>query len=110
MALTCPLDLDTQSLRSEVMNIYARVATDPSGDFHFHRGPKYAAEFLGYAPKELESLPADVTASFAGVGNPHLIGPIYPGERILDIGCGAGMDLLIAARKVEAKGTLLASI
>lgn len=59
MVLTCPVELDTQRLRSEVMNIYARVATDPNGDFHFHRGPKYAAEFLGYDPVELESLPPD---------------------------------------------------
>lgn len=104
MALTCPVDLDTQKLRSEVMHIYGRVVAEPNGDFHFHRGPKYAAEFLGYELTELESLPADVTASFAGVGNPHLIGPIHRGERVLDIGCGAGMDLLIAARKVGAEG------
>lgn len=58
MALTCPMDLDIQRLRNEVMNIYTRVATDPSGDFHFHREQKHAAEFLGYDPVELESLPS----------------------------------------------------
>jgi hypothetical protein len=44
MALACPIDLDTARLRHEIQAIYARVATDPSADFHFHRGPAYAAE------------------------------------------------------------------
>ena len=56
MALTCPVDLDTQVLRSEVSRVYARVAADPGGDFHFHRGPAYAAEFLGYDPAELNTM------------------------------------------------------
>lgn len=104
MVLICPVDLDTQRLRAEVMNIYGRVANNPDGEFHFHRGPKYAAQFLGYDLSELETLPSDVTASFAGIGNPHRIEPINPGETVLDIGCGAGMDLLLAARKVGAMG------
>jgi arsenite methyltransferase len=104
MALTCPVDFDTQRLQSEVMTVYARVATDPVGEFHFHRGPQYAAEFLGYDSAKLESLPAEVTASFAGVGNPHRIGPISSGETVLDIGCGAGMDLLLAAKEVGPTG------
>lgn len=104
MAVACPVDLDTQKLRSEVSEIYARVAAAPDGDFHFHRGPAYAAEFLGYDASELASLPPDATASFAGVGNPHRIGPIQPGETVLDIGSGAAMDLLLAARKVGVRG------
>lgn len=104
MPLTCPVDFDTRRLRAEVMNIYGRVATDPDGEFHFHRGPAYAAEFLGYDRAELEALPGEVTASFAGVGNPHRIAPIDPGETVLDVGCGAGMDTLLAARKVGASG------
>jgi SAM-dependent methyltransferase len=107
MALACPVGFDAQRLQSEVMNIYGRVATDPGGEFHFHRGPKYAAEFLGYDLKELEMLPAPTSASFAGVGNPHRVGPISPGETVLDIGCGAGMDLLIAAKKVGPTGTAI---
>ena len=104
MALTCPVDLDTQVLRSEVSKIYARVAADPDGDFHFHRGPAYAADFLGYDPGELAALPAECTASFAGIANPHTIAPILPGETVLDIGCGAGTDLLLAARRVGPSG------
>ena len=104
MALACPLDLDTQMLRSEVSKVYSRVATAPDGDFHFHRGPAYAAEFLGYDPVELAGLPAQCTEAFAGIANPHAIAPILPGETVLDIGCGAGMDLLLAARRVGAAG------
>jgi arsenite methyltransferase len=104
MAIACPVDLDTQILRSEVSKVYSRVANEPNGDFHFHRGPAHAAQFLGYDPVELAALPAECTASFAGIANPHAIGPILPGETVLDIGCGAGTDLLLAARKVGPGG------
>ena len=104
MAIACPVDLDTHVLRSEVSRIYSRVAANPDGDFHFHRGPAYAVDFLGYDPAELAALPAECTASFAGIANPHTIAPILPGETVLDIGCGAGTDLLLAARKVGPGG------
>lgn len=104
MAIACPVDLDAQVLRSEVSKIYSRVATDLDGDFHFHRGPAYAADFLGYDPAELTALPAECTASFAGIANPHSIAPLLQGETVLDIGCGAGMDLLLAARRVDTSG------
>lgn len=104
MALACPLDLDTLKLRSEIQSIYSRVATDPSGTFHFHRGPAYAADMLGYDAAALAALPISTTASFAGVANPHRIGAIPPGAVVVDIGCGAGMDLLLAARAVGGRG------
>ena len=104
MAIACPVDLDTLRLRAEIETIYRRVATDPSGDFHFHRGPTYAAEMLGYDAIALGRLPADTTASFAGVANPHRIGPITAGATVVDIGCGAGMDLLLAAEAVGPSG------
>jgi arsenite methyltransferase len=104
MAIACPVDLDTQVLRSEVAKIYSRVASDPDGEFHFHRGPAYASEFLGYDAAELDALPAECTASFAGIANPHIIAPILQGETVLDIGCGAGTDLLLAARRVGPHG------
>lgn len=104
MAIACPVDLDTQRLRSEVSTIYSRVAAEPGGEFHFHRGPAYAAGFLGYDPAELAALPAEVTAPFAGIANPHRMGSIATGETVLDIGCGAGMDLLLAGRRVGPTG------
>jgi arsenite methyltransferase len=104
VAITCPIDLNTGVLRSEISNIYGRVASEPDGEFHFHRGPAYAAEFLGYDAGELALLPSDCTASFAGIGNPLAIGQIHDGETVLDIGCGAGMDLLLAARRAGPAG------
>ncbi len=104
MAIACPVDLDTQQLRSEVSNIYSRVVTEPQGEVHFHRWPAYAAEFLGYDAEELAALPPETTSSFAGIANPQRIGPLHPGETVLDIGCGAGMDLLLAARRVGPTG------
>ena len=104
MAITCPVNFDVKSLREEVQSIYSRVADAPHGEFHFHRGPAYAARMLGYDSAELAALPADVTSSFAGVANPHAIGPIAKGATVVDIGCGAGMDLLLAARRVGPTG------
>lgn len=104
MAVTCPIDLDTLKLRHEIQSIYARVATDPSESFHFHRGPAYAAEWLGYDAAVLARLPAESTASFAGVANPHRIAAIAAGATVVDVGCGAGMDLLLAATAVGPAG------
>ena len=84
--------------------MYARVAQDPSGDFHFHRGPAYATDLLGYDRAELDALPSSATASFAGVANPHAIGALSAGEAVLAIGSGAGMDLLLAAKRVGPSG------
>lgn len=104
MPVMCPVELDVATLRSEVQTMYARVAAAPDGAFHFHRGPQYAAARLGYDAAELAALPSDVTASFAGVGNPHAIQGIREREVVLDVGCGAGTDLLLAARRVGPGG------
>lgn len=104
MAVTCPVNFDVERLKELVRAEYDRVAREPHGKFHFHCGPQYAAGMLGYDPDELALIPAESTASFAGVGNPHRIGPIGPGENILDVGCGAGMDLLLAARHTGPNG------
>jgi SAM-dependent methyltransferase len=104
MAIACPIDLDTRKLRAEIQSIYARVADDPSGEFHFHRGPEYAATRLGYDAAELAKLPRTVTESFAGVGNPHGIAPLPTGATIVDIGSGAGTDLLLGAFHVGGGG------
>jgi SAM-dependent methyltransferase len=91
-------------LRQLVLAEYDRVAREPNGNFHFHRGLKYAAGLLGYDPDELALIPAESIAAFAGVGNPHRIGPMEPGETILDVGCGAGTDLLLAAHHTGPNG------
>lgn len=104
MALTCPVGFDVPRLRSQVLATYERVARDPEGDFHFHRGARYAVEYLKYDAAELAALPQECTARFAGVGNPLRIGPIRSGETVLDHACGAGTDLLLAARRVGPSG------
>jgi SAM-dependent methyltransferase len=104
MALTCPVGFDTTTLQHEIRSMYGRVAASPDADFHFHRGPGYAATKLGYDADALARLPATVTASFAGVGNPHVIAPIVAGQVVLDVGSGAGTDLLLAARQVGRHG------
>jgi SAM-dependent methyltransferase len=104
MAITCPTGFDVDRLRADVSTVYERVAEAPDGDFHFHRGPEYAARLLGYDADELASLPDGATRSFAGVGNPHRLGPVHPGETVMDIGSGAGTDLLLAARRVAPEG------
>ena len=101
---SCPTGFDVARLRKQVSQIYDRVAREPKGNFHFHRGPQYACRMLRYNPGELATIPEGSTASFAGVGNPHRIGPIEPGETVLDIGCGAGMDLMLAACHAGSSG------
>ena len=59
MAVTCPIGFDVKSLRGEVRTMYSRVAASPDGDFHFHRGPQYAATMLGYDATELAALTGD---------------------------------------------------
>lgn len=104
MATTCPVGFNIDKLRQLVRAEYDRVAREPGANFHFHRGPQYAAQKLGYDAHEMALIPEDSTAAFAGVGNPQRIGPIEPGETILDVGCGAGMDLLLAARRTGPTG------
>lgn len=104
VAVTCPIGFDIASLRVEVQTMYSRVAASPDGEFHFHRGPQYAVTMLGYDAAELAALPGETTSSFAGVGNPLAIGRIPVDATVVDIGCGAGMDLLLAARRTGPNG------
>jgi SAM-dependent methyltransferase len=104
MATTCPVDLDAVRLRHEIRAIYARVAADPASEFHFHRGPAYAAGRLGYDSTALAALPSEATAPFAGVANPLRMAALPPGATVVDIGCGAGMDLMLAASAVGPGG------
>lgn len=107
MAIACPVGFDVGRLKQEVRQTYASVARDPSGNFHFHRGPEYAARLLGYDLAELKSLPQIAAAPFAGVGNPFLMDSLPPGGTVVDIGSGAGMDCLLAGRRVGPDGTVV---
>lgn len=107
MAVVCPVGFDKERLKSEVCATYSQVAENPGGEFHFHRGPGYAARLLGYDLAELQALPERATAPFAGVGNPFRMEPIAPGASVLDIGSGAGMDCLLAGRRVGKNGSVV---
>lgn len=107
MAVTCPIELDVDALRERIRDVYTRVAEDPTGDFHFHRGARYAIDVLGYDSDELSSLPPRTTDRFAGVGNPLAWAALERGMTVLDHACGAGLDVLLAARRVGPEGRVV---
>jgi ubiquinone/menaquinone biosynthesis C-methylase UbiE len=84
---------------------FGRIATAPARDKRLI-GPA-AARALGYDPDVVGRLPASVTESFAGVGNPHSLGPVHPGETVLDLGSGAGLDSILTARQVGPSGRVI---
>src|SRR5947209_387183 len=93
-------------IRGEVLRMYQEVAEHPEGEFHFYHG-RAAAEMLGYAREWLDRAPAGAVASFAGVGNPHVRSRLQPGETVLDLGSGAGLDSIIAAWQVAPTGRVI---
>ena len=98
--------VDRAELRRAITEKYAEVATNPEVGFHFHTG-RPLARMLGYPDLVIDQLPAPNVDSFAGVGNPFLFGDLAPGERVLDLGCGAGFDTLIAAQQVGPAGVVV---
>jgi arsenite methyltransferase len=100
------LDLDLETLRHAIQEEYEVVAHEPQRGFHFHTGRPLAG-ILGYEDEWLEGIPESVIESFAGTGNPFSLGPIQPGERVVDIGCGAGIDSLIAGKMVGPEGRVI---
>lgn len=107
MALVCDVTFDRKRLKEEIRATYGRVAEQPDGDFHFHRGPDYASSVLGYDRSELAELPGFVTAPFAGVGNPLRIRAVPRGSTVIDLGSGGGMDCLLAGRRVGPEGQVI---
>ena len=99
--------LDVAELRRAILAEYTAVASDPDQGFHFHTG-RPLARILGYDEQWLEGIPETSIASFAGTGNPFSMGALSPGEHVVDVGCGAGIDSLIAARMVGEDGRVIA--
>ena len=96
------VEIDVEVLKSEIKKTYACVSDEPGRDFIFPTGRAWA-EDLDY-PAELANVPDAAVESFAGVANPWLLGRLAPGERVLDLGSGAGTDSLVAAQMVGAAG------
>src|SRR2546428_7104341 len=96
------VEIDVEVLKREIKKTYASVSEEPGKDFVFPTGRPWA-EDLGY-PKELANVPERAVESFAGVANPFSLGRLEPGERVLDLGSGAGTDSLVAAQMVGDEG------
>ena len=106
LPIPSPIDLDVQVLRDAIQNEYAAVAEDPTGDFYFHTG-RTLTRIVGYRSEWLDGIPETAVASFAGTGNPFSLGSLQGGERVVDVGCEAGIDSLIAAQMVGEDGRVI---
>ena len=93
-------------LKGEIMKMYQEVVDHPEREFHFYHGRK-AAELFGYREEWLDRVPSGAVESFAGVGNPFERGNLQPGETVLDLGSGAGLDAIIASRQVGPTGKVI---
>jgi arsenite methyltransferase len=94
------------NLRASVIDRFRRVATAPQQERKFPVGPE-SAKRLGYDTAEVAHLPSSVTESFCGVGNPLSLGHPQPSQTVLDLGCGAGFDTLLAAQRVGPNGKVI---
>jgi len=99
--------VDRGLLRAQISVKYSEVALEPQKGFHFHTGRPLAA-MLEYPDADVDWLPASTIESFAGTGNPFSLGHLTEGETVVDIGCGAGFDTLLAARQVGPRGRVIA--
>jgi arsenite methyltransferase len=95
--------VDRSALEGKVKSMYSDVAANPRAEFHFEMG-RAMAERLGYSPDDLDRVPAEAIESFAGVGHFFHLADLKPGESVVDLGSGSGMDSFIAARKVGSNG------
>ncbi len=98
--------VDADALREQVREKYRDVATHPDGEFHFHTGRSLAAR-CSYDAALVDALPDVAVESFAGVASPFALRTITRGERVVDVGSGAGMDSFLAARSVGPEGMVI---
>lgn len=98
--------VDRTALETKVKSMYTDVAANPHGDFHFEMG-RAMAERLGYQPADLDRIPQAAIDSFAGVGHFFHLADLQPGEQVVDLGSGSGMDTFIAALKVGDSGQVV---
>jgi len=105
--MTTPdLLVDPEALREQVKEKYREVASDPTRPYHFHTG-RALAQRLGYEDDAVDALPDRAVESFAGVGNPFQLRRLEPGERVVDVGSGAGFDSFVAAGQVGPEGRVV---
>jgi arsenite methyltransferase len=100
------LPVDREALREQVRGKYREVAVDPGGSFHFHTGRGLASR-LGYETGAVDALPDQAVESFAGVGNPFSLRRLAPGDKVVDVGSGAGFDSFVAAGQVGPGGQVV---
>ena len=104
--MTTLATFDAKDLEAKVKAMYRSVADDPHGEFHFEMG-RALAERLGYAPADLDRIPAEAIESFAGVGYYFHLADLKEGETVIDLGSGSGMDTFVAALKVGSRGRVI---
>ncbi len=104
--MTAPPNVDIGQLREAIQDEYRVVACEPNRGFHFHTGRSHARR-LGYREEWLNGVPEKSVESFAGTGNPFRLGALAPGERVVDVACGAGIDSLVAANMVQPGGQVI---
>lgn len=98
--------IDVDGLRDKVKTMYQAVADEPHGTFHFEMGYDLATR-LGYPTSELDQVPTEAIESFAGVGFHLALAALRPGDRVVDLGSGSGMDAFLAARQVGPSGEVV---
>ena len=104
--MTDTVMVDANALREDVKDKYREVALDPGGEFHFHTG-RPVAKRCGYDDEVVGAMPDRAVESFAGVANPFALRDLAPGERVIDLGSGAGFDCFVAADMVGENGAVI---
>jgi SAM-dependent methyltransferase len=100
------MEQTSEEIKAEIKQRFVKIAVAPQDEQKFPVGT-VSAKRLGYDAQEIDALPASVTESFAGVGNPLALGELRVGQTVLDLGCGAGLDSILAARRVGPTGRVI---